>query len=341
MQPKIIEKYFFFGLLFATFIFTFFIFQPFWIVLILGTSFAIVLHPVYAWLKNKKLPEWLSALVTLILFILLLCGPLLGIGAIVFNQSQDVYRVVVSEGNAQPFLYSIENRINNILPEFINFDINQRTTEFISYLSKNIANIFSTTVSAFFSFLLMLLIIFYLLKDGARWKKAIVLISPLQDKEDERIITRLASSVNAVIKGYMFVALIQGVVMGIGLWIFNVPNPALWGVVAAVSSLLPMIGTALVSVPAIIFLFATGNTIASLGLIIWSVVAVGTIDNFLSPIIVGKKIHLPSIIILFSVLGGISLLGPVGILIGPLTVSLLYTLISIYRSEFFKQNAIL
>lgn len=341
MQPKIIEKYFFFGLLLATFIFTFFIFQPFWIVLILGISFAIVLHPVYSWLNNRKLPEWLSALVTLILFILLLCGPLLGIGAIVFNQSQDVYRVVVSEGNAQPFLYSIENRINNILPEFINFDINQRTTEFISYLSKNIANIFSTTVSAFFSFLLMLLIIFYLLKDGTRWKKAIVLISPLQDKEDERIITRLASSVNAVIKGYMFVALIQGVVMGIGLWIFHVPNPALWGVVAAVSSLLPMIGTALVSVPAIIFLFVTGNTVSSLGLIIWSVVAVGTIDNFLSPIIVGKKIHLPSIIILFSVLGGISLLGPVGILIGPLTVSLLYTLISIYRSEFFKQNAIL
>jgi predicted PurR-regulated permease PerM len=139
----------------------------------------------------------------------------------------------------------------------------------------------------------------------------------------------------------MFVALIQGVVMGIGLWIFNVPNPALWGVVAAVASLLPMIGTALVSVPAIIFLFATGSTASSLGLLVWSVVAVGMIDNFLSPIIVGKKIHLPSIIILFSVLGGISLLGPVGILIGPLTVSLLYTLISIYRNEFFKQNAIL
>ncbi|MFA6520241.1 MAG: AI-2E family transporter [Candidatus Paceibacterota bacterium] len=341
MQTKTIERLFFFGILLATLVFTFMIFRPFWIVLILGMSFAIVLHPLYLWFTNKKLPEWFSALATVLLFILVLCGPLLGIGAIVFNQSQNVYRVVVSEGSVQPFLESIETRVNNYLPDVAKLDINQRTSDFISYVSENIASIFSSTVSAFFSFLLMLLIIFYFLKDGAKWKKAIVLLSPLGDKDDEKIISRLAFAVNAVIKGYLFVALIQGVLMWAGLWIFNIPNPALWGVVAAVSSLLPTIGTALVSVPAIIFLFATGNTAYAVGLFIWAVAIVGLVDNFLSPLIVGKKINLPSLMILFSVLGGISLLGPVGILIGPLTVSLLYTLISIYRNEFFKQNAIL
>ena len=340
MQPKIIEKYFFFGLLLATIIFTFFIFQPFWIVLALGICFAIVLYPIYEWLNNKKLPNWLSAFLTIFLFTIVLCGPILGIGVIVFNQSQDVYHTVVNSGGAKPFLSSIENKVNNLLPEAINLDINQKTKDFVFYVSKNIANIFSATISAFFSFLLMLLIIFYFLKDGKKWKKAIVILSPLEDKDDEKIISRLVFSVNAVIRGYLFISLVQGILMGIGLWLFDIPNPALWGLVAAVSSLLPTIGTALVSVPAIIFLFAIGNITSAVGLLIWAIVAVGLIDNFLSPLILGKKINMPSLLILFSVLGGISLLGPVGILIGPLTVSLLFTLISIYRNEF-KQNAIL
>jgi len=97
---------------------------------------------------------------------------------------------------------------------------------------------------------------------------------------------------------------------------------------------LPTIGTSLVSIPAIIFLVSTGAPTQALGLLIWSVVAVGMIDNLLSPLIVGSKINIPPLLILFSILGGISFLGPVGILVGPLTVSLLYALISIYRNEF-------
>ena len=334
MQTKVIEKYFFFGLLLATLLFTFLIFRPFWVVLVLGVSFSIVLYPMYEWLSKRRIPGWLSALFTVFLFILVICGPLLGIGAVVFNQSQNVYREVIYNGNAGTFLNKIEERVNKVLPEEVALDINEKTSDFIYYVSRNIANIFSTTVSAFFSFILMLLIIFYFLKDGAKWKRAIMVLSPLADKDDEKIIARLAFSVNAVIKGYLLIALVQGILMGFGLWLFNIPNPALWGVVAAVCSLLPTFGTALISVPAIVFLFATGNTPSAVGLLIWAIIAVGMIDNFLSPLVVGTKINIPSLLILFSILGGISLLGPVGILVGPLTVSLLYTLISIYRNEF-------
>jgi len=294
----------------------------------------------YEWLNKRHLPGWLSSLLTVIFFIVVLCGPLLGIGAMVFNQSQDVYHKVTDNGNTRPFMKSIETKVNKILPEGIVLDINKKATDFISYISNNIASIFTATISAFFSFLLMLLIIFYLLKDGAQWRKAIIVLSPLGDKDDERIISRLAQAVNGVIKGSLFIALIQGVLLGFGLWLFGIPNSALWGVVAAITSLIPTLGTSLVSVPAIIFLFATGDTAHAVGLLIWSVILVGMIDNFLGPFIVGKKINISSLLILFSVLGGISLLGPVGIIVGPLTISLLYTLVSIYRNEF-KQNEVL
>src|SRR3989338_4305231 len=111
MQTKVIERYFFFGLLVSTFIFTFFIFRPFWIVLVLGLSFAIVLYPVYEWFKRRRLPNWLSSFLTVLFFVVVLCGPLLGIGAIVFNQSQDVYHKVTNNGNAGPFLDSIETKV--------------------------------------------------------------------------------------------------------------------------------------------------------------------------------------------------------------------------------------
>lgn len=328
------EKYFFFGLLSATFVFAFFIFQPFWIVLVLGASFSIVLYPVYAWFNKRVVSNWLAALITLLFFIIVLCIPLFGIGSIVFTQSQNLYHSAVNNGNAGPFINSVGNKINEILPQGISFNINEGVSNFISFLTNNIANIFSATISALFSFILLLLTIFYLLKDGEKWKEALLRISPLSSAADQKILSRFSQTINGVIKGYLLVAFIQGTLMGIGLTIFHIPDGALWAVIAGIASIIPPLGTAVVSVPAVIFLFVTGQTGLAMGLLVWSVLIVGMGDNLLNPYIVGHKINIPPFLILFSILGGISLLGPVGILIGPLTVSLLYTLTEIYQNEF-------
>lgn len=339
MQTKIIERYFFFILLFAVFIFSFVIFSPFWIVLVLGVSFSIVLHPVFQWFKNRKLPNWLSALLTVLFFIIIVAVPLFVIGAIVFNQSQNAYSLIINNINSFSFLDSLNNSINKYLPANISFDLHDKISIFITYISDNIASIFSSTLSTILSLVLTLLSIFYFLKDGARWRRALVVLSPLSDKNDEKIINRFSLAVNGIIKGYLLIALIQGILMGVGLAIFGVPNPALWGLLTMITAFVPTIGTAIVAIPAIIFLLATGQAVQAVGLLFWAAVIVGLIDNLLSPFIVGSRINLPPLLILFSVLGGISLLGPVGILIGPLTISLLYTLISIYRNEF-KENMI-
>ena len=299
----------------------------------LGISFAIVLYPIYEWL-NKKMPNSLAALLTVILFILIVGVPLFGIGALVFNQSQTAYHAIVSNVDSISFLDSINNRINKILPENISFDLYEKISGSISFVSKNIASIFTSTLSTMFSLVLTLLSIFYFLKDGERWKKALVVLSPLGDVDDKKIISKLARAVNGIIKGYLFIALIQGILLGLGLALFGVPNPALWGLVTIITALVPTVGTAIISIPAIIFLLVIGQTIEAVGFTFWAIAIVGTIDNLLSPYIIGNRINLPPLLILLSVLGGISLLGPVGILVGPLTISLLYTLISLYRNEF-------
>ncbi len=334
MQPKIVEKYFFFGLLLATLIFAFFIFSPFWIILVLGASFSVVLYPVYAWFNKKHISNWFSALLTIFFFIIVLCIPFFGIGSIVFNQSQNLYHSMLVGGNSLPFIDLIGNKINNILPNGIFFNAKEITSTFVSYLTENFGNIFNTTVTAIFSFVLLLLTIFYFLKDGESWKKTFLKFSPLSDVNDEKILNKLSGTINGVIKGYLFVAFVQGTLTGIGLTIFHVPNPAIWAVIAGVASIIPPFGTAIVSIPAVIFLYATGHTGSSIGLLIWATFIVGTCDNLLNPYIVGHKINIPPFLILFSVLGGISLAGPVGVLIGPLTVSMLYALVEIYQLEF-------
>ncbi len=338
MQTKIIERYFFFGLLLTTLIFTFLIFRPFLSIIVISAAFAVVLYPLYEWLQTKRFPDWLAALTTLLLFILIICGPLFGIGVLVFNQSQDLYFYVAEHGGATPFLTSIDQNIERFMPKGVTFDLEQKLSELISFITRNIAVIFTSTLSTLFSFFLIMVSMFFFLKDGARWRKALVILSPLADTDDEKILGRLSLAINGILKGYLLIAVIQGLLMGFGLAFFGVPNSALWGVIAGIGSLIPTVGTALVSVPSVIFLFATGHTGAGIGMAVWAFLIVGWVDNLLNPIIISSKINIPQILVLFSVLGGLVMMGPVGFLIGPLAVSLLYTLISIYRHEYQDAN---
>ena len=334
------ERYFFFGLLLATFIFTFLIFRPFWIVIILGACLAVILYPIFKWFKKIKFPNWIASILTVIIFAIIVCGPLLAIGVIILNQSQIVYHSVVLNGNTNSFISIIGAKINHLLPAGINFNIEEKASAFISFISNNITDIFSSAVSTFFSFILLLIAIFYFLKDGNEWKNKLSLLIPLSESDDQKIISRLSKTIDGMLKGVALIALIQGIITGIGFALFGVPNGALWGLVAVVVSIIPVFGTAFISVPGMIFLYFTGNVLGALCLLLWSGITSILVNNFLAPALIGKKVDVSSFLILFAIIGGIALLGPVGILIGPLTVSLLYALISIYRNEF-KQNEIL
>ncbi len=339
MQSPLTGKHFLSILLIVVAAVSILILSPFLTTIILGASFAVVLRPVHRWLTTHitRGISWIASLMTVLLFLILLCGPLFGAGVLVFNQSEGIYTTISTGGSTGPFLDTLGNSIEKFLPAGFEFDIHDKLAELVTLISSNIATIFSTTLTTIFSFLLMILTMFYFLKDGAQWTTSLIGLSPLPNSDDEKILKKLSRAINGVIKGYLLIALMQGVLTGIGMQIFGVPNAALFGVLAGIASLIPSIGTALVAVPAIIFLFATGHTANAVGFAIWATALVGMVDNFLNPYIVGTKLQVPPLLILFAVLGGISLMGPVGILIGPLTMSLLYVLTSLYRHGLAKE----
>lgn len=311
------------------------IFYPFLTVVILAAAFAVVLDPLYLWIKGNitRGKGWIASFITVILFLICLCVPIFFIGTVVINQTQDAYQSLASHGNSSTFMQSVDTSINNFLPEGFTFDTYGKVADLTSFLSNNITGFFTSTFKTIAMFALMLFTLFYLLKDGSHWKKNLIRISPISKRNVDEITSKLYSTINRILKGSFFIAIVQGLLTGIGFAIFNVPNPALWGVIAGMASFVPSIGTSLVSVPAMLFLYFTGTEAQALGLLIWSMVLVGMIDNLLTPYVISKNTEIPSLFILFSILGGISLMGPVGLLIGPLVLSLLYSLIDIYKKE--------
>lgn len=331
---KFIAKYLFLGVLMLSAILVFSILFPFFKIIILGIAFSVVLYPLYEWIKKKfggKL-NLLPVILTVFLFLIILCAPFLFLGSVVFNQVQNLYNSF-DISNGSHILESINNYVNNILPYGFVFDIQEEFSGFISSISSNIKSVFTATLNTFFMLMLSIVTMFYFIRDGEFLKKAFIRMMPFENRHTEKILSSMTNTINVVMKGYLFIAIVQGFLIGIGFYIFGVPNPALWGTVAGFMSLIPFFGTASISIPAVFYLFVFGTNGNAIGLLIWSLVLVGTIDNFLNPLIIGKKTALPSLLVLFSVLGGVSLLGPMGILIGPLAMNLFRTLVLIYREE--------
>lgn len=334
-QPESLRRYFFFGLLSVVTVLLFFIFRPFLTTIVVGVSAAVVFYPLFIRLRTMLGGiGWLAALVSIIIFLIIIVGPLLAIGALVLNQSGELYASALSGGNFGPFIDRVGSAVDGILPTGLSINAGARAADLIELLVGNLSNVFASTLGAVFSFVLVTLAMFYFLKDGESFRTAFLRLSPLSEADNAKIFRKIGDTINGVVKGYLFLALIQGTLSGIGMAIFGVPHAALWGVVAGVASLVPTIGTALVLGPAVLYLLSGGSTAQAVGLTLWGLSIVGMIDNLLNPYIIGKRVQIPPLLILFSILGGIALMGPVGILVGPVAMSLLLVLLSIYRDEF-------
>jgi predicted PurR-regulated permease PerM len=158
--------------------------------------------------------------------------------------------------------------------------------------------------------------------------------SGLPRASQERLVDRTISISRATIKGTLVIGIVQGALGGIAFAVVGIQGAAFWAVVMAVASVVPGIGTALVWVPAVIYLFATGETVSAVGLALWFALLVGTIDNVLRPILVGRDTEMPDLLVLVSTLGGLAMFGAVGLIIGPVVGGLFVTMWEMFQDTF-------
>jgi predicted PurR-regulated permease PerM len=180
----------------------------------------------------------------------------------------------------------------------------------------------------------MVYAMFFFLKDGERTLEKIFYYLPLSDEDEELMLQRFISITRATVKGTLLIGIIQGALAGFAFWLASIDGAAFWGTIMAILSIVPGIGAALIWVPAVIYLIVTGQLLAGVLLFAWCAAVVGTIDNILRPILVGKDAKMPDLLILVGTLGGLFLFGPIGFIVGPIVCGLFLTVWEIYGATF-------
>ncbi len=336
MNQKNFQLYFFLTVVAILLFIVGWMFLPFLNSIVIATTLAVLFEPLHRkFLKLTRGQKSVASLATILAILIIVFVPITFIGIEIFDQAQNLYLKITETNTKLNPLSRIENlvekKLENLFPEIkFSLNIDETVKAFFKWFTQNIGPIFTGLASVLTSFLLSLLALYYLMKDGAKLKDAIFKFSPLPDNHNEDILSKLKIAITSVIRGNITVAIVQGILAGIGFTIFGVPNAALWGFITVIAALVPIVGTALILTPIIIYLFAFDTLFSAIGLLAWGILAVGLIDNFLGPKLIQRHMQIHNFLILLSVLGGISLFGAIGFLIGPLFLALLSALLKIY-----------
>lgn len=335
MDTHTLESKFVLITLIATTAVVFFMVQPYLALLLLAVVLAVIFEPLHVRLLAQLRSPSLAALLTTLIVLALVLLPLLLFGYQLVQETAGLYGYLADRAGSNGLSQAIDQIqvwISTVSPgfELDTADIVQFFQNILGVLLSNAGFVFAGFTRLVFGFFLLLLVFFYLVRDGKQLKERLIKLSPLSDKHEKEIIGTLEQAIHAVVRGSLVIALIQGLTAGIGFTIFGVPNPALWASVLIVASFIPAIGTALVQVPLITYMYLTGHVDAAIGLTAWAVLVVGLVDNFLRPHMIARGTGLHPLIMLFAVLGGVTLLGPIGLLIGPIIVALMIALLHIW-----------
>ncbi len=300
-----------------------------------GVIFAVVFTPlhkkIYAFFP--KYPT-VAALITLSLCLVLVILPLIMISISLAKETVVIYeRVHSGQINFGQYFQQVYNALPQWVvdllarfhlddPNAIKDRISGVSVQASQFVAGKVVAIGQNTLSFLVSFCIMLYLLFFFLRDGGVLVRKIFAAVPLDNTHKQKLGAKFITVVRATVKGNLAVAATQGALGGIIFWILDIDGALLWGVVMAFLSLLPAVGAAIVWAPVAIYLIATGSTVQGLVLAAYGAGIMGMVDNVLRPLLVGKDTKMPDYLILISTLGGLSLFGLTGFVIGPLIAAL-------------------
>lgn len=347
MQLKNYNVYFFFLLLIGATAMAYFILKPFLVPLLIAAIIAHFFNPVYDFfLKLFGGKKGISSAVTCLLILIIIIVPFYFIASILVSEVQNIIhnfyqnpesaRTIInnfsSKLSSSPFsnLIDVKKIINEQVIISTTKDFSQKALAIAESTYTGMAHLVFVIFVIFFS-------LFYFFIDGKKLVKKIMQLSPLQDKYESILIEKFTSITRATIKGTILIAIIQGSLGGILLWLTGVSSPILFGVLMTISSVIPPVGSALIWFPVGIVMIILGNFAQGIAILLIGTLVLGTIDNFIRPKLVGKDTEMHPLLILLSTLGGILLFGISGFIVGPVVMSLSVALWDIYAMEFKSQ----
>lgn len=340
---RVVEYVFFFGLLFVAGYMVWLIAAPFVSALALSAIIVTICQPLYERIRNRtpRKNKTIAALLTTLIVLVVIILPLALLSSLVVGEVVGFYQELNSSDQVQVqgSLDVFQAKLQMLIPGY-EIDLRAQIQSIAEWFAGNLGAIFAGTVSTLFTFFIAIIGSFYFFRDGQELLQLLIKASPLPDNEDKIIFARMGTAVRAVATGTLLLALIQGTLVSLGFTVVGLQHAVLWGSMASVGALMPGIGTSIVTGPAVIYLFATGNIVPAIGLLVWSVLIVGLVDNFVGPYLISRKNNMHPFIILIAVLGGISLFGPIGFIVGPVIVTLFLVLLEIYNQYIVQEKRV-
>jgi len=318
-------------ILLALIILSFFILKPILMAIISGVILAFIFNPIYNKVNKIIKSKNISTTIICILLFLLIFIPFWFLTPIAIEQSFKVYL----KTQQMDFITPLKNIFPSFSEEF-SAEIGSIIHSFVTKITNSLMNGFSQLIlnfpTLFLQFLVASFTFFFVLRDKEQLISYLKSLSPFSKDVEKKFFDYSQGITYSVIYGQVVIGIFQGIIAGIGFLIFQVPNALLLLLIAVLAGIFPIIGTTLVWIPVAIYLFIAGNNIAAFGVIIFGLVA-SSIDNFLRPWIVSRRVHMHSALILIGMVGGLFLFGVLGFILGPLILAYLLIILEIYRKK--------
>ena len=313
-----------------------------WWQLFVSAVLASILYPFYlrvkSWLGGRK---GIAALATVLLSLFLLIIPLLFFMAILVGEA-----IEVSDSAGEWFDKQVQQpeilqqqleahpKLKKLLPyqDQIIAKGSQLAAKVGAFVAEGLAAGAKGTAEFLLMIFIMLLSMSYFLTDGRAFLDTVLRFTPLSADDKKRLLNTFSSVGRATLKGTVVIGIVQGGLGGLSFWVAGINGAVFWAAVMAVASVIPSVGTALVWVPAVIFLVLKGQIGAAVGVGLWCALIVGSADNVLRPLLIGRDTEMPDIVVMLTTLGGLALFGISGLLIGPIIGALYITVWNICGS---------
>lgn len=319
---------------------------PYYSAVLWGVILGVIFYPVQQWLlRVLNGRRNVAALLSVLMCICLVIIPTLLIFGSLVQEGNSLYqRLSTREFDLNSYITSILGALPDSLEEWmVRFELGS-FAEWRSRISSAIlqgSQIFAgrlvslgqNTLQFFISFGIMIYLLFFLFRDGAELGAKIRQTIPLSEEYTGQILEKFTAVIRATVKGNIIIALIQGTLGGLTFWFLGIEAALLWGVMMTIFSLLPVVGASLVWGPAAIWFMVNGIWIKAAVLIFVGVFVIGLIDNFLRPPLVGKGTRMPDFVVLISTIGGISLVGINGFVVGPMIAAMFIAAWSLLAQE--------
>ncbi|MEW6335936.1 MAG: AI-2E family transporter [Acidobacteriota bacterium] len=324
------------------------ILRPFLDPIVVAMILAPILHPLFRWMRTRlRGRAGLAAFLVCALVLLVIAGPLSLLAIGIVSQGADSVEAIqtwVTEGNVQrlladPRLDAAKEFVSRIMPlvEPDRLDLESLLMAVSAKLGNAVASKATTVVTGtglvVSQIFLMLFVLFFFVRDGEELLAAVRGLSPLHSSQEEALLRSFKAASKSSLVGIFGTAIAQGAAGGLGLAFVGLPG-LFWGAVMAITSLIPFVGTALVWIPAATFLLVTGHTGKAVFLALWCLVVVGSIDNFLRPLLMKGSSEMSTLWMFFAVVGGLQYFGFLGLLYGPIVFALCAALLALYRAAF-------